>query len=144
MKLTQKTIYALLLSFYIARNGRTRVIEVSEKLGLSIHFIEQVARKLRVAGVIVSIRGPGGGYELVETATIGQVMTAVGVTMEFVETNLRTPEYSILTGLGGIMSGNLQPIMDLTVRAVVADEDVQAVPVVATMEGSTGNEQGAV
>ena len=37
---------------------------ISERQGLSLAYLEQIFLKLRRAGLVVSIRGPGGGYML--------------------------------------------------------------------------------
>jgi Rrf2 family protein len=79
MKLGKKAQYAILFVLYLARAGRARTSDAAGGLGLSTHFLEQVARKLRQAGVIKSVRGPGGGYELLGSPTVGAIMQAVAV-----------------------------------------------------------------
>ena len=37
---------------------------ISERQGLSLAYLEQIFLKLRRAGLVVSVRGPGGGYML--------------------------------------------------------------------------------
>lgn len=45
-------------------NTPVKLETISKKHTESLHFLEQVARKLRVAGLISAVRGPGGGYVL--------------------------------------------------------------------------------
>lgn len=79
MILNKKEQYAVLIGLYISRAGRARLQDISTNLGLSLTFLEQVARKLRVGGVLKSVRGPGGGYELDGSPTIGKLLKAIGV-----------------------------------------------------------------
>lgn len=64
MKLNKSTQYGMLFTMYIARAGRCTVQQASDSLSLSYGFLEQVAKKLRLSGVITSVRGRHGGYEL--------------------------------------------------------------------------------
>jgi Rrf2 family cysteine metabolism transcriptional repressor len=77
MKLNKKMQYAVLFSLYVSRAGRATVEVAADNLSLSRSFLEQVARKLRIAGVVKSVRGPNGGYELVGDPTVYDVLTAV-------------------------------------------------------------------
>lgn len=77
MNFNKNVQYGLMLCFYLSRSGRSNLQIVSENLHLSVHFLEQIARKLRIAGVITSIRGPGGGYELKSNSTIDDVFNAI-------------------------------------------------------------------
>ena len=54
---------AMLLTELKANPGmKLKAFCASKKL--SLHFMEQIGRKLRVAGVITTKHGPGGGYSL--------------------------------------------------------------------------------
>lgn len=81
MKLTNRSIYALLLVSYIGRRtGRVRLFDASEELNIDLNFLEQIARQLRVAGILKCTKGPGGGCELaVANPLTGDVLAAVGV-----------------------------------------------------------------
>lgn len=82
--LTTKTLYSLVAIADIAKNGKTepvRLCDVAKRQKLSVHYLEQLARKLRVAGIIVSVRGPGGGYVLgkeFQNQTVKDVLKACG------------------------------------------------------------------
>lgn len=52
---------------------------IAEKIGSTTNYVEQVARKLRVAGIAKSVRGPGGGY----VANRGQSVSALTVARLF-------------------------------------------------------------
>lgn len=68
MRLTSKGRYAvravLDLSFNSVSNKPVRLQEISERQSISLHYLEQLFRRLRKGGVVKSVRGPGGGYLL--------------------------------------------------------------------------------
>ncbi|EPM41668.1 Rrf2 family transcriptional regulator [Vibrio natriegens NBRC 15636 = ATCC 14048 = DSM 759] len=54
--------------------------DISERQGISLSYLEQLFSKLRKAGLVASVRGPGGGYRLGTDANdiaIGTVIAAV-------------------------------------------------------------------
>lgn len=65
MKINKQAQYGMLLALYLTKAGRSNLGYIAEGLNLSKSFVQQVARKLRLAGVIKSVRGKHGGYELV-------------------------------------------------------------------------------
>ncbi len=77
MGLNKITQYSLLFCLYLARAGRANVKDIAANLSLPKRFLEQIARKLKLAGVVNSVRGPGGGYSLVEGIKIIQIINAV-------------------------------------------------------------------
>lgn len=78
MKLNKNLINALLYCMYVAHAGRATTETIAGYYNLSHTFLDQIARKLRIAGVLKSIRGPNGGYELNGTPTFADVLTAMG------------------------------------------------------------------
>ncbi len=67
MKLTTKGRYAVTAMLDLAlHNGGEPVslAEISERQDISLSYLEQLFSKLRKAGLVVSMRGPGGGYQL--------------------------------------------------------------------------------
>ncbi len=67
MKLTTKGRYAVTAMLDLAlHNGGDPVslAEISERQDISLSYLEQLFSKLRRAGLVVSMRGPGGGYQL--------------------------------------------------------------------------------
>jgi Rrf2 family protein len=57
-------------------NRPVTAVQIAQTLGLSVSYIEALVRTLRVAGYVVSVRGPGGGYlpgALLSIATAGDV-----------------------------------------------------------------------
>ena len=83
MKLTTKSRYAInalaeLLLY--ARNTPVRLKDISEKQNIELNYLEQIFRKLRLAGIVKSTRGRNGGYVYASDPTkisIKQIMDAV-------------------------------------------------------------------
>jgi Rrf2 family protein len=78
MKLNKKQQYALLLVLYLCRSGRTSATSMSEGLGISKFFADQILRALRKGGVVTSVKGPSGGHELTGDPAVGEVLRAMG------------------------------------------------------------------
>jgi Rrf2 family iron-sulfur cluster assembly transcriptional regulator len=89
MKLSTKGRYAVTALADIAlagavpgREGEPLVSlsEIAERQNISLSYLEQLFVRLRRAGLVDSVRGPGGGYRLARdpsALTIADVMTAV-------------------------------------------------------------------
>lgn len=77
MRINKNLQNGILFCLYVARAGRANTQTIAENLGLSRAFLEQIARKLRLANVVHSVRGPGGGYELIGNPTVMDVMRAL-------------------------------------------------------------------
>lgn len=123
MRMTKKVQNGLLLTLYICRSGRARLEDVAEELEVSQHFMEQVARKLRVEGVLKSVRGPGGGYELEGEPTVGQVFAALDP-IQFIAPGdsyrfrFGPHEYRALDQLSNNMKSSLSVLMNRKVRNI--------------------------
>ncbi len=53
---------------------------VAERQVISVSYLEQLFRRLRLRGIVASFRGPGGGYRLnkhLATITVADIVTAV-------------------------------------------------------------------
>ncbi len=84
MRLTSKGRYAVraILDLTFNSNGRpVRLQEISERQKISLHYLEQLFRRLRKGTVVKSVRGPGGGYVLsrsMDDITVKDVLVSVG------------------------------------------------------------------
>ncbi|MFP6796735.1 MAG: Rrf2 family transcriptional regulator [Pseudomonadales bacterium] len=84
MRLTTKGRYAVtaLLDLAIHRNaGPVPLAGIALRQDISQSYLEQLFGRLKRSGLVRSIRGPGGGYELVgdaETTNVSEILTAVG------------------------------------------------------------------
>jgi Rrf2 family iron-sulfur cluster assembly transcriptional regulator len=84
MRLTSKGRYAVraMLDLTTHSNGNpVRLQEISTRQNTSLHYLEQLFRKLRNGQAVKSVRGPGGGYVLarnMDQITIKDVLDCVG------------------------------------------------------------------
>jgi Rrf2 family iron-sulfur cluster assembly transcriptional regulator len=84
MRLTTKGRYAVTAMLDIAlhhERGPVSVAEVAERQAISSAYLEQLFSKLKRAGLLRSVRGPGGGYELgraPDAVSVSHIIAAVG------------------------------------------------------------------
>lgn len=88
MKLTTKGRFAVTAMLDIALHehkhaGNCQPVslsDISERQQISLSYLEQLFGKLRRKGLVSSIRGPGGGYQLAhkpETISVSEIISAV-------------------------------------------------------------------
>jgi Rrf2 family transcriptional regulator, iron-sulfur cluster assembly transcription factor len=71
MKMSTKGRYAVMAMIDIGQHGGERPVslnEIAERQDISQEYLEQLFGRLRKAGLVVSTRGPGGGYQLSRAA----------------------------------------------------------------------------
>ncbi len=84
MRLTSKGRYAVraMLDLTFNSNGNpVRLQEISSRQAISLHYLEQLFRKLRTGRVVKSVRGPGGGYILarsMDEISVKDILECVG------------------------------------------------------------------
>lgn len=88
MRLTTKGRYAVTavldLSFH-QHEGPVSLADISERQSISLSYLEQLFSRLRRNGVVVSTRGPGGGYSLSrapEEINMAEIILAVDETYD--------------------------------------------------------------
>ena len=87
MKLSTKGRYAIiaLTDLAIAKPAElTSLAEIAGRQDISLAYLEQLFVRLRRAGLVDSVRGPGGGYRLArtpETIRIAEILEAVDETV---------------------------------------------------------------
>ncbi|HQU70367.1 MAG TPA: Rrf2 family transcriptional regulator [Albidovulum sp.] len=92
MKLSTKGRYAMvaLADLATARADQlTSLAEVSRRQDISLPYLEQLFVKLRRAGLVESVRGPGGGYKLArepQEIRVSEVLEAVDETVSALHT----------------------------------------------------------
>jgi len=67
MRFSHQVQYAICGAFDLAYNGQGAPVQVrviSERQGIPSRYLEQIFQHLRRAGLVISKRGPGGGYTL--------------------------------------------------------------------------------
>ena len=80
MRLTTKSRYGTRLILDLAVNAQKRPVplgDVSRRQNISLKYLEQLIRKLKLAGLVKSQRGPFGGHMLnkaPENITVGEIV----------------------------------------------------------------------
>lgn len=83
MRLTTKGRYAVTAMLDLALHhdvGPINLADISSRQGISLSYLEQLFSRLRKQGLVISSRGPGGGYRLgnsAEAITVADVIRAV-------------------------------------------------------------------
>ena len=92
MKLSTKGRYAMVALADLALQPERRLVslaEVSQRQSISLPYLEQLFVKLRRAGLVESVRGPGGGYRLSRAAgeiRVSEILGAVDETVSAMHT----------------------------------------------------------
>ncbi len=96
MKLSTKGRYAMValadLALADAKSGGDDLMslaQVAQRQSISLPYLEQLFVKLRRAGLVEAVRGPGGGYRLArspDAIRISEVMEAVEETVDALHT----------------------------------------------------------
>ena len=104
MKLSTKGRYAVvaLVDLATARGGApVSLAEISRRQDISLPYLEQLFVRLRRAGLVLSARGPGGGYRLARPAAeinLVDVLDAVDETVSALHVG---------AGASGAVSGSM-------------------------------------
>ena len=83
MRLTTKGRFAVTAMIDVAMHGQSSPVTlsaVSDRQKISLSYLEQLFGKLRRAGLVESVRGPGGGYNLAragDAISVADVILAV-------------------------------------------------------------------
>ncbi|HGG06134.1 MAG TPA: Rrf2 family transcriptional regulator [Aliiroseovarius sp.] len=103
MKLSTKGRYAMvaLADLAMKQDGElASLTEISKRQDISLPYLEQLFVKLRRAGLVESVRGPGGGYRLSRHCSmirISDILEAVDETVSAMHTG---------AGASGAVSGS--------------------------------------
>lgn len=88
MKLSTKGRYAMVAMTDLAMlpdGSLSALSDIAQRQNLSLPYLEQLFVKLRRAGLVESVRGPGGGYRLTRPASdirVVEVFAAVDETVD--------------------------------------------------------------
>jgi Rrf2 family iron-sulfur cluster assembly transcriptional regulator len=91
MRITTRGRYALRATLALAILGKSgapvSINNLSEKEDISSVFLEQIFFKLRKAGIVASVRGPGGGFcfaKPLEKLTVKEILDAAGEELDLI------------------------------------------------------------
>jgi len=80
MRLSTKGRYAVMAMVDLARRQDERAVslaDIAERQEISLSYLEQLFARLRRSGLVVSARGPGGGYRLAREASAVSIAAIV-------------------------------------------------------------------
>lgn len=83
MRLTTKGRYAVTAMLDLAFHSQVNPVtltDIATRQTISLSYLEQLFARLRLAGMVVGVRGPGGGYKLRRKANeinIAEIIAAV-------------------------------------------------------------------
>ena len=103
MKLSTKGRYAMVALADLALADEDALLslgEISKRQDISLPYLEQLFVKLRRAGLVESVRGPGGGYRLAREPSrirVSEILGAVDETVSAMHTG---------AGASGAVSGS--------------------------------------
>lgn len=86
MRLTSKGRYAVMAMADLAlHGGAERAVplqEVARRQEISLSYLEQLFARMRRAGLVAGVRGPGGGYRLAKPASATSVADIIAAVNE--------------------------------------------------------------
>ncbi|MBS6397701.1 MAG: RrF2 family transcriptional regulator [Clostridiales bacterium] len=91
MKLSTKGRYGLRAMIDLVLNSRTEPVSIASiaaRQNISESYLEQLIAKLRKAGLVISVRGAGGGYvpgRQAEEISVGDVLRALEGNLDLVD-----------------------------------------------------------
>lgn len=138
MKLTSKGRYAVTAMLDVtihAAYGPVSLADISERQGISLSYLEQLFSKLRKKGLVISIRGPGGGYRLGKCSAeiaIADVVSAVNENVDATKCqgkgNCQGGEQCLTHSLWESLSQRIEDFLKgITLAELIAKNDVQTV-----------------
>ena len=80
MLLSKSCVYGLRAALYLANQEKGKFIpirQMSDKLGISFHFLTKILQQLTAKGILESFKGPNGGVRLVRTGSEIPLMDVV-------------------------------------------------------------------
>lgn len=150
MRLTSKGRYAVTAMLDVALHSQDSPVplaDISERQGISLSYLEQLFAKLRKAGLVASVRGPGGGYRLGTdpyTISVGCVIDAVDESVDATKCagqgdcqgGVRCLTHTLWCDLSSRISGFLN---NITLGQLMNDNDVLQVSDRQDIEIAVGN-----
>jgi Rrf2 family iron-sulfur cluster assembly transcriptional regulator len=104
VKITTRGRYALRATLALARLGKdgkpVSINSLAEEEQISPIFLEQIFFKLRKAGIVASVRGPGGGFHFekpLNEISLKSILEAVGEEIKTVLCDKRTENCDKIT-----------------------------------------------
>lgn len=117
--------------------------EISERQQISLPYLEQLFVKLRRAGLVESVRGPGGGYRLARPASqirVSEILDAVDETVSAMEAGAGasgahsgTREQSLTNRLWESLSAHVFVFLHQTRLSDIVNNEIAPCPAVPSL-----------
>ncbi len=122
MKLQHATRYAIWSVIELAARSGEQVSanELAETYGISQHHLAKVLRALARAGLVASVRGPGGGFAFTGRAnrlTLADIITLFESDWPDRDTGREDPDTPVAVEVGRVL-GEIDRITQATLRSV--------------------------
>lgn len=136
MRITTRGIYALRAMIDLASEKGAQPValaKISTRQGISLYYLEQLFMKLRRAGLVKSVKGPGGGYLLAkwpQQITIKDILKAVDEPLSLIHcaeqdfdaaTCRKTEQCGTRTLLLGLKNAITRLLASITLDSFVGD-----------------------
>lgn len=136
MRLTSKGRYAVTAMLDVALHagqGPVPLADISERQGISLSYLEQLFARLRKQGLVSSVRGPGGGYQLglaPEAISISAVIAAVDESVDATrcqgKSDCQSGAKCLTHTLWHDLSDRIEDFLtNISLAALVSQQDVQ-------------------
>ncbi|MFM9046729.1 MAG: RrF2 family transcriptional regulator [Cyanobium sp.] len=122
MPFSAKTEYGLValieLAGHYTSGGVMQVGEIATRQAIPDRYLEQMLTSLRRGGILRSIRGPKGGYQLMRSPSEIRVAEVVQILEGDPQSrdggSRETPEFRVLQGLAGELQAARQALLEGT------------------------------
>ena len=130
MAFSAKTEYGLVALIEIAAKygtgGVTQVAEIAARQTIPDRYLEQMLTSLRRGGILHSIRGPKGGYQLAKPPpdiSVAEVVSCLeGSAQETSEGRRKTPEFAVLHDLDQRLEVARQSLLQSTTLETLIEQ----------------------
>ena len=138
MRLTAKGRYAVTAMLDLAvhrEDGPISLADISDRQGISLSYLEQLFAKLRRNGLVKSVRGPGGGYQLSRadsTIFVAQIIDSVDENVDATrcqgKSDCQNGETCLTHELWSDLSEQIhQFLAEIDLASIIAKREVQQV-----------------
>lgn len=129
MKLTSKGRYAVIAMLHIAlkqSSSSTTLAMISESQEISLSYLEQIFAKLKKENLVLSVRGPGGGYRLSRLASEISIKSIVRAVDEKIDLKKCAGKQDCKKN-GACLSHHLWDELSITIEKFLANVSLQDV-----------------
>lgn len=132
MQVSQKTRYAVRAVVYLAlknKNDRISIQQISDEEDISKRYLELIFAELKKAGIVLSIKGAGGGYCLSEepgSITVAQIAEIFEGGLDIIDNKEKISpekiEYTLNKNLWSQISQCVKnKLEDVTIEKIIKD-----------------------